>query len=63
MIKEEKIKDMLFQEQRTYYIYRTEEDRTNGLPFAVMSCEAEFLRYKAAAMAGEWEVKPRNDKK
>ena len=59
MIKEEKIKDMLFQEQRTYYIYRTEEDRTNGLPFLTTSDEQRFLEYKEAALAGNWEVKER----
>jgi hypothetical protein len=61
MIKEEKIKDMLFQEQRTYYIYRTEEDRTNGLPFLTTSDEKTFLKYKEAALAGDWEVKERKN--
>jgi len=61
MIKEEKIKNMLFQEQRTYYIYRSEEDRTNGVPFLCTSDEKRFLEYKEAALAGNWEVKERKN--
>ena len=62
MIKEEKIKNMLFQEQRTYRIYRSEEDRTNGISFLCTSDEKTFLKYKEAALVGDWEVKERNVK-
>lgn len=57
MIKDEKINEMVFVEQRTYYIYRSEEDRTNGIPFMCSSQEETFLKYKEAARKGEWKLK------
>lgn len=56
MIKDEKINDMVFLEQTTYYIYRTEEDRLNGLPFLTTSTKKVFDEYKTAALAGDWKL-------
>jgi len=56
MIKDEKINDMVFLEQTTYYIYRTEEDRKNDLPFLTTSNKETFDEYKNAAHEGLWKL-------
>ena len=53
MIIEQKINGLLFQEQRTYRIYRSEEDRTNGVVVLVTSEESLFLRNIKLAKAKE----------
>lgn len=46
MIIEEKINDLIFVEQRTYYIYKTEEDRSNDKPVFTTSKEIVFEAFK-----------------
>lgn len=53
MIKEEKINGLLFQEQRTYYIYASEEDRSNGKYIACMSDQDKFEANKKLAKEKE----------
>lgn len=55
MIIEEKINGLLFQEQRTYYTYRSEEDRTNGNWISSTSDEELFLANKELARQKELE--------
>jgi hypothetical protein len=61
MIQDEKIKNMVFLEQTTYYIYRSEEDRKNGIAFLTTSDKNKYEQYKEAALAGNWEVKERKN--
>lgn len=49
MIIEEKINGLLFQEQRTYRIYKSEKDRTNGIATLSTSDEKIFLANKKLA--------------
>ena len=53
MIKEEKINGLLFQEQRTFRIYASEEDRTNGKFILSTSDEKAFLANKRLARKKE----------
>lgn len=53
MIIEEKINGLLFQEQRTYRIYASEEDRTNGKFILSCSEEEKFLANKELAKSKE----------
>lgn len=53
MIIEEIINGMLFQEQRTYRIYASEEDRSNDSAMFVTSDEAKFLKNKELARKKE----------
>lgn len=53
MIIEEKINGLLFQEQRTYRIYASEEDRTNGKSILCTSEEEKFIANKALAKSKE----------
>jgi hypothetical protein len=53
MIIEETINGMLFQEQRTYRIYASEEDRSNDNHMFVTSDEAKFLKNKELARKKE----------
>lgn len=63
MIKDEKINDMVFLEQTTYYIYRTEEDWKNDIPFLTTSNKGVFDEYKTAATDGLWKLnkEPKHD--
>lgn len=56
MIQEEKIKNMVFLEQTTYYIYRSNEDWENDKPFLTTSNRAVYARYKTAAKRGKWKL-------
>lgn len=51
MIIEETINGMLFQEQRTYRIYESEEHRNIDKSIFVTSDEAKFLKNKELALA------------
>jgi hypothetical protein len=53
MIIEETINGMLFQEQRTYRIYASEEDRSNDNAMFVTSDEVKYLKNKELAIAKE----------
>lgn len=53
MIIEEKINGLLFQEQRTYRIYKSEEDRSNGKATLTTSDENRFLANKELAKRKE----------
>ena len=46
MIIEKKIGEVIYLEQRTYYIYRNEEDRKNGRAFLTTSDKKTFDMYK-----------------
>ncbi len=46
MIKEEKIKELIFLAQTTYYIYNNEEDRKNDIPYIITSDKKTFDSYK-----------------
>jgi hypothetical protein len=46
MILEEKIDELIFVEQRTFYIYNSEEDRKAGKYLFVTSDESAFLKQK-----------------
>jgi hypothetical protein len=59
MIKDKKIKNMVFLEQTTYYIYRSEEDRKNGIAFLTTSDKKKYEQYKEAAKEGTWEIEER----
>jgi len=58
MIIEETINGLLFQECRSYRIYKSEEDRTNGKFTLATSDETKFLANKELAKQKELE----NDK-
>ena len=60
MIKDKIIKGMVFLEQTTYYIYRSEEDRKNGIPFLTTSDKKTYDLYRKEAMAGRWNLKKIN---
>lgn len=53
MIIEQKINGLLFQEQRTYRIYASEDDRTNGNAIVSTSDEEMFLANKKLAKEKE----------
>lgn len=53
MIIEEKINGLLFQEQRTYRIYKSEEDKRNGNAILTCSDEKLFLANKELARKKE----------
>ncbi len=61
MIIEEKINGMVFVEQRTYYIYASEEDRANGHA-AILTCSKEgvFIENKKLAKKKEAEGDDKN---
>jgi hypothetical protein len=46
MIKEEKIKELIFLTQTTYYIYNSEEDQKNDKPSIITSDKKTFDNYK-----------------
>ena len=46
MIISEEINGVVFVEQRTFYIYMSDEDRKNGKHSFVTSDEKEFIRQK-----------------
>lgn len=46
MIIEKKIGEVIYLEQRTYYIYRNEEDRQKGIAFLTTSDKKTFDMYK-----------------
>jgi len=60
MIKEEKINGLLFQEHRTYKIYASEEDRSNGKFILATSDEEKFLANKELARTKEKNNDPHN---
>ncbi len=53
MIIEEKINGLLFQEHRSFRIYASEEDRTNGKFILATGDENNFLANKALAKSKE----------
>lgn len=53
MIIEEKINGLIFQEQRTYRIYKSEEDKVNSRNTLVTSDEKLFLANKELAKQKE----------
>lgn len=53
MIIEETINELLFQEQRTYRIYKSEEDKLNGKFALATSDERTFLDNKQLAKQKE----------
>jgi len=53
MIKEEKINGLLFQEQRVYYVYASEEDRSNGKYILMTSDKDKFEANKNLAKEKE----------
>ena len=60
MIITEKINGLIFLEQRTYYVYRNEEDRANGNHVLMLSEEDKFNANKALAREKEDHCDPDN---